>query len=48
MNLSQLTVKIDEIFNMKVNSKNIEIKIKKLGNKILNSTFNEIDYFINR
>ena len=48
MNPSQLMVKINEIFNMKVNSKNIEIKIKKLGNKILNYTFNEIDYFINR
>ena len=47
MNSSQLTVKINKIFNTKVDSKNIEIKIKKLGNKILNSTFNEIDYFIN-
>ena len=47
MNSSQLTVKIDKIFNTKVNPKNIEIKIKKLGNKILNSTFNEINYFIN-
>ena len=47
MNSSQLTVKINKIFSTKVNSKNIEIKIKKLGNKILNSTFNEIDYFIN-
>jgi len=47
MNPSQLTAKIDKIFNMKANSKNIEIKIKKLGDKILNSTFNEIDYFIN-
>ena len=46
-NPGQLTAKIDEIFNMKINSKNIEIKIKKLGDKILSSTFNEIDYLIN-
>ena len=46
MNPSQLTVKIDKILNMKTNSKDIEIKIKKLGNKILNTAFNEINYFI--
>jgi len=48
MTSGQLTSKIDKIFDMKTNSKNIEIKIKKLGDKILNSTFNEIDYFINK
>ena len=47
MNPGQLTAKLDRIFNMKKNSKNIETKIKKLGDKILNSTFKEIDYFIN-
>jgi len=47
MNPGQLTTKIDRIFNMKNNSKNIETKIKKLGDKNLNSTFKEIDYFIN-
>ena len=47
MNSSQLTTKIDKILSMKNNSKNIEIKINKLGDKILNSTFNEINYFIN-
>ena len=46
MNQDQLTDKIDKIFNMKTNTKNIEIKIKRLGDKILNSTFNEINYFI--
>jgi len=46
-NPGQLTTKIDKILNMKINSKNIEIKIKKLGDKILNATFNEIDYLIN-
>ena len=48
MNPDQLTAKIDKIINMKIHSKNIEIKIRKLGYKILNSTFNEINYFINR
>ena len=48
MNPSQLTAKIDKIFSMKTNSKNIKVKIKKLGDKILNSTFNEINYFTNQ
>ena len=48
LNPGQLTTKIDKILDMKTNSKNIEIKIKKLGDKILNSTFNELDYFINQ
>ncbi len=48
MNPSQLTAKIDKILSMKTNSQKIEIKIKKLGDKILNSTFNEINYFINQ
>jgi 3-deoxy-D-manno-octulosonic-acid transferase len=47
INSTQLTAKIDKILSMKTNSKKIEIKIKKLGDKILNSTFNEINYFIN-
>ena len=48
MNPGQLTFKIDKILNMKINSKNIEVKIKKLGNKILNITFNEINFFIKK
>tara|TARA_B110000967_G_scaffold79509_1_gene82171 strand:- start:3743 stop:4990 length:1248 start_codon:yes stop_codon:yes gene_type:complete len=48
INPSQLTAKINKIIDMKKNSKNIEIKIKKLGDLILNSTFNEINYFINQ
>ena len=48
MNSGQLTTKIDNTLNMQTNSKNIKIKIKLLGDKILNSTFNEIDYFINQ
>jgi 3-deoxy-D-manno-octulosonic-acid transferase len=48
MTPGQLTAKIDKILSMKTNSKKIELKIKKLGDKILNSTFNELDYFINQ
>ena len=48
MNSVQLTAKINKILGMKTNTKNIVIKIKKLGNKILSSTFNEIDYLINQ
>ena len=48
MNPPQLTAKIDHIFSMKVNPQNIKIKINKLGNKILKSSFNEINYFINQ
>ena len=46
VNLSQLIQKISLIFKNKKNSQNIEIKIKSLGNKILNSTLKEVNYFI--
>jgi 3-deoxy-D-manno-octulosonic-acid transferase len=45
-NLNQLTRKINLILKNKTNSKNIEYKIKSLGNKILNSTLKEVNYFI--
>ena len=45
---NQLASKVDQIFVNKNNSRNLEFKIKKLGNKILNSTLNEIDFFINK
>jgi len=45
-NLSQLTSKIDLIFKNKNNSKNIEYKIKFLGDKILNLTLKEINFYI--
>ncbi|MDA7573238.1 3-deoxy-D-manno-octulosonic acid transferase [Candidatus Pelagibacter sp.] len=47
-NSDQLASKIDKFFINKNNSKNLETKIKTIGNKILNSTLNEIDFFINR
>ncbi len=39
---------VNKMLNMKTNSKNIVLKIKNLGNKILKSTFNEINFFINQ
>ena len=45
---NQLTHKVDQILNNKNNSKNLELKIKNLGNKILKSTINEINFHINK
>ena len=45
---NQLTHKVDQILNNKNNSKNLELKIKNLGNKILKSTINEINFYINK
>jgi len=47
-NIDQLAFNVDKIFANTNNSKNLESKIKSLGNKILNSTLNEIDFFINK
>ncbi len=49
-NLIQLTYEIDKVFNNKNKNKNlkIKIKIKSLGNKILTSTLNEINVYINK
>ena len=46
VNLNQLVNKINLIFKNKTNSQNIEYKIKSLGNKILNLTLKEINYYI--
>ena len=48
MNSNQLRYKIDNIFSNKVNSKNLELRFKYLGNKILDKTLNEINFFINK
>ncbi len=48
MNSNQLTHKVDEMFNNKNNSKNLELKIRNLGGIILNSTLKEINFYINR
>tara|TARA_B100000780_G_C21114537_1_gene450778 strand:- start:1235 stop:2482 length:1248 start_codon:yes stop_codon:yes gene_type:complete len=48
LNLNQLVIKVDKMLNRKNNSKNIQLKIKNLGNKILNSTLNEVDFYIKK
>ena len=48
INSNQLAIKVDKMLNSKKNSKNLEYKIKNLGNKILNSTLNEVNFYINK
>ena len=48
LNSNQLALKVDKAFNSKNNSKNLELKIKRLGNKILSSTLNEINFYIKK
>ena len=48
INSNKLATKIDKIFVTKNNSRNLELKIKNLGNKILNSTLNEINFYIKK
>jgi len=45
---NQLTHKVDQILNSNKNSKNLKLKIKALGSKILNSTLNEINFYMNK
>jgi 3-deoxy-D-manno-octulosonic-acid transferase len=47
-NLNQLTHKTEKMLNDKNNHKNLKFKIKILGNKILTSTFNEVNFYINK
>ena len=44
--LNKLIYTVDKMFKNKTNSKNIKLKIKKLGNKILNSTLKEVNLLI--
>ena len=39
---------IDRSFKIKNNSKNLESKIKNLGNKILYLSLKEVNFFINK
>ena len=48
INANQLGRKVEQILNNKNNSKNLKLKIKNIGNKILNSTLNEINFYINK
>ena len=45
---SQLAHKVDRILNSNKNSKNLQLKIKYLGSKILNSTLSEINFYMNK
>ena len=45
---NQLTLKVSNILNSKSNSKKLQLKIKNLSSKILNSTLNEINFYIKK
>ena len=45
-NHSQLLIKLDKLLTQKSNSKKIQNKLNKIGDKILNDTYNEIYQFI--
>ena len=45
---NQLATKVEKILNNKKNFKNLQLKIKSLGSKILNSTLNEINFYMNK
>jgi len=47
-NSNQLAFTVDKLLSNNNKYKNLELKIKKIGNKILNSTLNEINFYINR
>ena len=47
-NINQLSFKVEKMLNNKNSSKKIQLKIKEIGNKILNSTLREINVFINK
>ena len=47
-NINQLSFKVEKMLNNKNSSKKIQLKIKEIGNKILNSTLSEINVFINK
>ena len=47
-NPNQLTYKVDKMLNNKNKHINLELKIKNLGNKILTSTLNEVNIYINK
>ena len=48
INSNELTLKVEKMLNNKHKYKNLEFKIKDIGNKILNSTLNEVNFYINK
>ena len=47
-NIDQLAFMVNKIFTNKGNSKDLRLKIKTLGDKILGSTLKELNFYINR
>ena len=47
-NLNQIIKNADKLFNNKSNSEKIKNRIKNFGNKILNTTTKEINFFVNK
>jgi 3-deoxy-D-manno-octulosonic-acid transferase len=45
---NQLTHAVNKMLNNKNKNRNLELKIKSLGNKILTSTLNEVNIYINK
>jgi 3-deoxy-D-manno-octulosonic-acid transferase len=48
INTNQLANEVSRILGGKNENRNLELKIKNLGNKILNSTLNEVNVYINK
>ena len=48
INIDQLTNEVGKMFNNKKQNSNLNFKIKNLGNKILTSTLNEVNIYINK
>ena len=48
INSNQLSINVEKMINDNKKNTNLEKKIKNLGNKILTSTLNEIDFYINK
>jgi len=47
-NFNQLSHKVYQLLSNKNNSKSLEFKIKNIGNKILTSTLNKVNFYINK
>ena len=47
-NSNQLTLKVEKMLNNKNKYKNLELKIKLLGSKILKLTLKELNFYTNR
>ena len=48
INTNQLLNRVDQMLNDKSNSKNLKTKIRNIGNKILYTTLNEVNFYIEK